>query len=496
MRYHSLFFSLALLTFPLAYSAEVNPDTKECQCTAKQLSNTFVNVTKKTKPGVVFIKAKIGADEMDGYPNDMIQGRSYRGETRFSLKKAFGAPAYPDANGNPMDDFFSRFFGSPFGTPPPPRPQFSQGSGFIVSADGYILTNAHVVKGAEKIEVTLSGGQVLDAVLVGADPSTDVAVIKIEGKDFPCLTLGDSDLVEQGEIILAIGYPFQLESTVTQGIVSGIKREGLGIAKYESSLQIDAAINPGNSGGPVVDLDGNVVGISTAIVNRAQNVGFAIPSNMAKSIMDQLIGKGVVSRGFMGVALQPVDKDIAAAFNLEKMEGVLIAEVVKDSPADKAGLKQGDIILQYNGKPITSFYSFHNDIAMMPPQSIVQLKINRKGKVITLPITLGSLADSEAASGLSSQKLGIEVETLTPDLAKQLGYTKGEEGVVITKVKPGSPAAMTGLRPGFLVLAVNHKKVTSIAEYNENLAEAAKGKRVLLLVRQGNITRFYSIQIE
>jgi serine protease Do len=368
----------------------------------------------------------------------------------------------------------------------------------LVSADGYILTNCHVVKGADKIEVTLNDGEVQKATLVGTDPSTDLAVIKIEGKDLPFLKLGDSEALDVGEWVIAIGSPFQLQASLTVGVVSAKGRQGLNITDLEDFIQTDAAINPGNSGGPLLDLDGKVIGINTAIVSRTggyMGIGFAIPSNMAKNVMDQLIKTGSVTRGFLGVYLQPIDKDIAAGFNLPKVEGALVSGVEKDSPAEKAGLEQGDIILEYDGKPIKSAQAFRYDVSMLGPGQKIELKVNRKGKILNISVILGSAAN-KAAPIVISQKLGIEVENITPDLARKLGYTEGEEGVVISKVKPGSPAGMAGLRPGCLIQAVNHKKVATTSDYESVLSESAQNKRILLLVRQGKLTRFYSIRLD
>jgi serine protease Do len=320
----------------------------------------------------------------------------------------------------------------------------------------------------------------------------------VDGKEFPFLKLGDSDELEVGEWVLAIGSPFQLQASVTAGIVSAKGRQGLNISALEDFIQTDAAINPGNSGGPLLDLNSDVIGINTAIVSRSggyMGIGFAIPSNMAQNVMDQIIKKGSVTRGYMGIVLQPVDKELAAGFNLPKAEGVLISSVEKGSPAEKAGLLQGDIILEYNGKPIKSLQSFRYDTSMMNPGSTVNLKVYRKGKMLTVNVTLGSAGEASSPAVIS-QKLGIEVENMNPDLARQLGYTGTEEGVVITKVKPGSPAAMAGIRPGFLIQAVNHKKVSNTGDYETALNEGSQNKRVLLLIRHGKMTKFYSIRIE
>ncbi|MGC1878082.1 MAG: DegQ family serine endoprotease [Rhabdochlamydiaceae bacterium] len=452
--------------------------SNNCVCSPEQTSKAFTAVAKKSIPAVVFIKVQSNAPDQDenGYP--------------YGYQNPF------DYNG---DDFFNRFFGMPYrGQPQKPAPQLSQGSGFLVSADGFIMTNAHVVKGADKITAVLNDGREMDATVVGSDSHTDIAIVKIEGKEFPFLRLGDSDEIDIGEWVIAIGSPFQLEASVTVGVVSAKGRQNLRITDFEDFIQTDAAINPGNSGGPLLNLKGEVVGINTAIVSRSggyMGIGFAIPSIMAKNIMAQIIDKGSVTRGFLGVTLQPVDKDIADAFNLPKPEGALISEVIKDSPADQAGLKQGDIILEYNKIPIKSLQSFRNEISLMNPGATIDLKINRKGQIMSISVVLGTASDNIALGGNLIQKLGMEIDSLTPDLAKQLGLTQREEGVVITKIKPGSPAATAGLRPGFLIQAVNHKKVTNVSEFNEALGQP-ENKRILLLVRQNNMTRFYSIKVD
>ncbi len=432
-------------------------------------------MAKQASPAVVFIKVEINPADNDNFGNQNGQG--------------------PYAPFN--DEFLQRFFGFQ-GKPSTPQPQIGQGSGFIVSADGYIMTNAHVVKGADKIEITLNDGEVKTATVIGADPHTDLAIIKMEAKDSPYLKLGDSEALEVGEWVIAIGSPFQLQASVTVGVVSAKGRQGLNISDLEDFIQTDAAINPGNSGGPLLDLNGTVIGINTAIVSRSggyMGIGFAIPSNMARNVMDQIIKKGSVTRGFLGVGLQPVDKEIAAGFNLSKVEGVLISGVEKGSPAEKAGLQQGDIILEYNNKPIKSLQSFRYDISLMNPESKVNLKVNRKGKIMTFTVTLGSAAEG-ATPAVISQKLGIEVENLNAELSRQLGYTTGDEGVVVTKVKPGSPAAMAGIRPGFLIQAINHKKIANTSDYEAALNDTSQNKRVLMLVRNGKMTRFYSIRID
>ena len=459
---------------PLAAAPKVAQKTAEQNasfiCSAKEMSKCFTNVAKKSMPAVVFIKVQSNTDDQqnpfqspDPYENDALR----------------------------------RFFGSP--QQAEPRQQMSQGSGFIVSADGYVMTNAHVIRGADKITVVLHDGRELDGSVVGADAHTDIAIVKIEGSGFPFITLGDSEKMEIGEWVVAIGSPFQLESTLTVGVISAKGRQNLRITDLEDFIQTDAAINPGNSGGPLLNLDSEVIGINTAIVSRSggyMGIGFAVPSNLAKNIMAQIINNGIVTRGFLGVSLQPVDKDIAEAFNLDKAEGALVSDIAKGSPSDKAGLKQGDIILEYNGIPVKSLGGFRNDVSLMTPGTVVKLKVNRKGKILTIPVTLGSASDSLSTTGGIAQKLGIEVDALTPEIASQLGYPKTEQGVVITKVKPGSVASTAGMRPGFLILAINHKQVSTVKDFNEAMAEVGNNNRVLILAKQGSATRFYSIKLE
>ncbi|MGR3912430.1 MAG: DegQ family serine endoprotease [Candidatus Rhabdochlamydia sp.] len=465
--------SFLLLLTPAIASTDSTPP---CELNAKSYSKVFTDVAKTATPATVFLRVEVNASEDEG-------------------------ARYANPYWEHGEDFLDRFFGIPPGSRQP-QPQVGQGSGFLVSDDGYIMTNNHVVKGADKIEVTLNDGQIREAKMIGTDPRTDLAIIKIEkidNQNYPFLTLGDSETLEVGEWVIAIGNPFQLHATVTVGVVSATGRQGLRITDQEDFIQTDAAINPGNSGGPLINLEGKVIGINTAIASRSggyMGIGFAIPSNMASHVMNQLMQKGSVTRGFLGVTPQSVDKEIAAGFNLPKAEGVLIASVEKNSPAEKGGILQGDIILELNQKPIKSLETFRNQISMMDPGSEVRLKIFRKGKTLSLTITLGSLSEDSAAPAVVSKKLGLEVENLSTDIARQLGYSVGEEGVVITKVRPGSPAALAGLRPGYVIQAINHKKISNTSDYEQLMAENSANKRIVLLAKHGKLSRFYAIRVE
>lgn len=460
----------------------------------EETSHAFTGIAKKATPGVVFIKAQYSQQPAAPY-----QG-NFGGEDFANPFDFFG------------DEFFRKFFGAPRGGNHPQQQQQQQqqpiatGSGFLVSPDGFILTNFHVVKDATALTAVLNDGREYEATVVGTDPRTDLAVIKINEKELAYLSFGNSDHLDIGEWVIAIGNPFALEASLTVGVVSAKGRQDLGITALEDFIQTDAAINPGNSGGPLLNLNGDVIGINTAIATRTggyMGIGFAIPSNMAKHVMDQIINTGMVKRAYLGVILQQIDKELAEATCLEQMDGILVAEVVKDSPAATAGLEHGDIILDLNGKPAKTVSKFRNEIALMDPGSHIELKVLRKDKVIKVKIPLGTVSEAEVNSQEFIQKLGVEIDTaqnLSPDVVQKLGFTATPEGIVITKVKPGSPAANAGLRPYFLITGVvvnwkNQKKVTSVKEFSEALSEIGNKKYVVLIVRHQNYQRYYTIKM-
>jgi len=399
------------------------------------------------------------------------------------------------------DEFFRRFFDVP-------DREFLQrglGSGVIVSKDGYILTNHHVIKDADQVNVVYNRKE-YKAEIVGSDPSTDVAVIKIEpDEDLPVIRFGDSDKLEVGEWVLAIGSPFSeaLEHTVTHGIVSAKGRRGLNIAgsqmRYQDFIQTDAPINPGNSGGALVNLRGELVGINTAIVGQANvGIGFAIPINMARWVMEQLIEKGKVTRGWLGVWIQSVNDKIAKAYGLERPMGALVTQVQEGSPAEKAGFKEGDLIIELDGHQIEDSQHLTNLVASYAPGTKVKVVVIRDKKRKTLEVTLGERPEEEkialAGSGSVGEKLGMRVRTLTDDLASRLGY-EGEEGVVITDVKPGSPADDAGLRRGDLIVEANRKKVSSVRGFRQIVDELKPGDILLLRVRRGDRSFFAALEV-
>ncbi|MDF7801450.1 DegQ family serine endoprotease [Pontiellaceae bacterium B1224] len=373
------------------------------------------------------------------------------------------------------------------------------GSGFIISKDGYILTNNHVVNDADRITVILADDRKFSAKVIGSDPKTEVALIKIDDPhELPFLELGDSDALQVGEWVLAAGNPFGLSQTVTAGIVSAKGRDEVGIAEYANFIQTDAAINPGNSGGPLLDIDGKVVGINTAIYSRSggyMGIGFAIPINQAIQIKDQLIKHGKISRSVLGVYIQDVNEELANSFGLDERGGILISQIIEDSAAEEAGLQGGDIIVELNGKKVGKMAAFRNRIAATPPNSKITLKIFRDGKYKNISaITKAMEGESGAQASAILDEIGISVEDLGRATARQFGYTENS-GVLVTAVKQDSPAWEAGLQPGHLITSANRKSVEDADEFAEALADA-KGRRILFLVSDGRSSRYIVVNRE
>lgn len=441
------------------------------------LSVAFKQVAIAMRPSVVSITSVKHAQP--------VRSDNSRPELPEEFRRFFGDDRF--------EDFFQRQI------PNGGAPEQGLGTGVIVSADGYVVTNNHVVREADEVTVVLSDHRTFEAEVVGTDAKSDLAVLKIDASGLVAAPLGDSDQSEVGEWVLAMGSPFGLEQTVTAGIISAKGRQ-MDIADYEDFIQTDAAINPGNSGGPLVNLRGEVIGINTAIASRTggyMGLGFAIPSNMVTMVKDAIVKDGRVQRGKIGALIQDLNEDLAKSFGYDSTKGVLVGDVLKDSPAEKAGLRAGDIVLRFDGRETTTANKLRNAVAATPPGTRIELEIYRDGKNQKVEITLGQVDDGELASALptassddaSLEKLGMTMQSLTPQLAKQLGYDEGEQGVVVTSVDPGSLANRKGLQRGDVIVDVNGHVVKNITDFREILQQE-KDKGVRLQVKRDGVRRF------
>ncbi len=398
------------------------------------------------------------------------------------------------------DPLFRHFFGDQFGQPGQKRKFKSSalGSGVIVSENGYILTNNHVVKGAEEIKVILYDKREFKGKVVGTDPRTDLAVIKINAKDLPTLSFGDSGKLKTGDIVLAVGNPFGLNQTITMGIVSAVGRSNIGLADFEDFIQTDAAINPGNSGGALVNGSGELVGINTAIFSTSggyMGVGFSIPSDMAKTVMDSIIKYGKVIRGWLGVSIQDLTPELAKSLGIKETEGALITGVENDSPADKAGFKRGDLITEMNGKKIPDVTSLRNMVADRAPGTRVDFKIIRNGKEQSITATLGEYKEKQIVKKTEYENAlkGVTVQELTPSLRDKLDLSEGIVGVVVTEVGSDSPAQGL-LQANDVIQEVDRKSIRSVQEYEEIVSKIGRHDTVLLLVYRGGGSVYLTIQ--
>jgi len=433
------------------------------------ISNAFADVAETVNPSVVTISTKT-----------VVKNRS--------VDQFFG------------DDFFKRFFNMP--APQGEYVQQGLGSGIIVRADGIILTNDHVVEGADDIFVSLMDGRELSATVVNTDSRTDLAVIKVDADDLPAIKIGDSDILRVGQWVLAIGSPLQSElaHTVTAGIVSAKGRSGVGLSQYQDYIQTDAAINPGNSGGPLVNLKGELVGINTAIATRTggnMGIGFAIPSNLANKVMTDILEKGRVVRGWLGIGIQTVSPELAKNFDLDKPEGVIVTEVMEDSPAEKAGLKVEDVILALNGERMKNTTQLSTRIGSTDPGSSIDLKILRGGKEKTLSVKIGEAPAEEPiakAQKKSVESLGFSVSDLTLALRQQYDIDE-DKGVVVTSVEQGSNSYRAGLRKGDLILKLNRRSVDSVDEFYNNLQDVEEGEPIALYLKRGDQKLFAAFTI-
>ena len=482
-RFHSLFIGLLQVSLVLLCMPQVQAQVNGVK-NLRQTSKAFASVGRSVSPSVVFIQVE---GKTSATPNFQFP---------FDTQDFFG------------NELFERFFGERFrdfsmpNTPQPQRKIVGQGSGFIFAVEDsllsdktYILTNNHVVQNADKIKITLQDKREFTAKIVGVDPKSDVALLEINTSTLPALVLGDSSVLEVGEWVIAIGNPFGLSHTLTVGVVSAKGRTSLGISDYEDFIQTDAAINPGNSGGPLVNLNGEVVGMNTAIFSRSggyMGIGFAIPINLAKSIGEQLMDSGEVRRGHLGVVVQELSEALAKSFGLKQNDGILISQIMDDSPAFKAGLQQGDVIISFQGKPVDTVGRFRNFVALSAPKSTKKLTVLRDGKRLDVSVNIGRLVSEEhvlQTDEQASEELGIKVKTITSNLAQQYDV-KPSVGVIVVSVKSGSVAALAGIDQGTVILQVDRKPVNNTEEFASALKKSIQEKSVLLLLLKNNVQRY------
>jgi serine protease Do len=436
----------------------------------KDWSKGFVEVAKKVQPSVVSIRSErtVTVQPWEGFGKDFFKG-------------------------TPFEDFFKGH-----GGPPSKQKQMGEGSGVIVDSKGYVLTNYHVVAEADKLTVRLFDGRELQGTIQGTDPKTDLAVVHVEAKDLPVATLGDSDKLQVGEWAIAIGSPFGLEETVTVGVISAKGRTGLGTGTYEDFIQTDASINPGNSGGPLVNIDGEVVGINAMIIQPGQGIGFAIPINLAKKIMTELIAKGKVIRPWVGIGLQDLSPDLMKSFDLKEKEGALISQVFEGSPAEKAGLKGGDVIVEIDGKKIKNSQDVVHEVLKREIGQQIRFEVIREGKRVEISVTTAQMPEKIGERGPVKPKkewYGLRVSDVTPDIAKQMGLTK-TEGVVIVGVEPNSIAQNGGLKAGDIILEVNRQKILNESDYRSAMEKAKPDQGVLFLIDREGSTFFLTLAEE
>ena len=451
--------ALSVSLWPTATRAADSPPV-DSQSVLRALEDAFVSVADRVTPAVVnvSVKSKRGPE-----------GEAPERQERF--REFFGP------------EFFERFFRRR----PPREDTRATGSGVIVDAQGYILTNNHVVENAESVEVRLSDDRKFKATIVGRDPKTDLAVLKIDAPTgtLPVAVLGDSDKIRAGQWAIAIGNPFGLDRTVTIGHISATGRTQVGVATYEAFIQTDASINPGNSGGPLLNIEGKVIGINTAMVSSGQGIGFSIPINMAREIMTQLMTKGRVVRGWLGIVIQELTPELAESFGVKKDSGVLVADVMKDSPAEGAGLKAGDIIVEFNGAPIKSVTDLQKRVAGVEPGRPTPLVVIRDKASTPLSVKIGEQPNDEAvAAEPAGETLGLTIEPLTPEASQRFRLTT-RSGVVVTDVAPGSAGEQAGIRPGDAILEINRQPVKDVDTFRRLIASVKPGETVPVYLQRG-----------
>ena len=474
-----------VFVFLLPFGLVVSPGTLFALSSHTQplASNIFVEIAKKQNPAVVNVSTKAKAET--AHKNFRVP------------RPGPGQNKSPD----PFRDFYDRFFGER----PNQRPKRGMGSGLVIDKEGHILTNYHVIEGAGEIVVILDDNgteKEYTATLVGSDPKTDIALIKInresgDNKDFPFLRLGSSENLEVGEWVVAIGNPFGLSHTVTVGVVSALGRS-IGAGPYDEFIQTDASINPGNSGGPLINIEGDVIGINTAIIsgNTGGNVGigFAIPIDIAKGILKDLRERGTVTRGWLGVMIQKITPDLAKSFGLSQSEGALVGDVIPDGPAAKGGVKRGDVIVMFDGQQVKDMEDLPKIVAATIPNSVVDVEVIREGSQLTLRISIELLEDLQDTVVAKADLLGLQVQDITEELAKNLKL-EGSEGVLVSDVTAGNAASEAGIRRGDVISEMNRSIVKDMRDYQNLLASVEKGSSVLFLIKRGGSTIYIAVKV-
>jgi serine protease Do len=468
--------AIAALAVMVFATSGLVPASAAAPAVLKELDQALVQVAEKVTPSVVNINS-----------------------SKKAPAEAMGQGADPFFKNHPFREFFGDEFFKKFKKDLGERPfqQHGTGSGVIVSADGLVLTNAHVVKDADEISVTLGDKRSFKGKVIGVDPESDIGVIKIEAKGLPVATLADSSKLKVGQLVVAVGNPFGLTQTVTSGIISAKGRTNVGIIDYEDFIQTDAAINPGNSGGPLVNIDGDVIGINTAIASRSggyQGIGFAIPSSSAKLIMDDLVKTGKVRRGLLGVNIQDVTDSLAKSFGRTTTDGALVSQVVEGSPAEKAGVKAGDIVLEFNGQPVTGAAQLKNIVGREKPGATATLTLFRNNQQLTVKVDVGERTKEAVAAASPSQpsesanEMGLEIEKVSPSAAKEMNLPNG--GVRVKEVAQNGAGANIGIRPGDVVVEVDGQPVSDVPAFSKAVAAAMTNKIIRLKVRRGGGTLF------
>ncbi len=459
-------------SLPASYASNAGSPTASSVAMAPP--NGFTEVAKHVTPAVVNITTVMTEKTSDGLsPSDELRDR---------MEEFFGKPFSPRGRG-------------PLNPSEPRGPLRGQGSGVIISSDGYILTNHHVIAKAREVTVTLPDKREFKGTIVGTDPKTDLAVVKINATHLSAVSWGDASVLQVGEYVLAVGNPFGLNSTVTLGIVSAVGRGHMGITQYEDFIQTDAAINPGNSGGALVNTKGELVGINTAIFSQTggyQGVGFAVSTTMAKPIYESLVKSGKVVRGYLGIGIQELNQDLAKSFNIKDSKGALVSDVKEDSPADLAGVKQGDVVIEYQGTPVEDGVALQRLVTRTPVGSRVLVKVIRDGQPREVAVKIGEQPDQEKLAKIHVSEsdtalAGVMVEDLDQETVKELGLKGRAQGVVVTRVEPESGAEKAGLMPGDVIREINRQPLKSVKDFAKVASDMKKGDHVLILItRQGN----------